>query len=489
MMTSDKKLAFLHKMAKLGMDAIPHYDQGGQVLGAVAGGATPLGAGGSAAGAVAGGSLPSAQGTGVAGIASNILGTENTFQAAPAQIASGTNQGQIESAYNNTQAALGNQNYLAGLGSGTMGQALNTQNGLANQLSLQAQGQGPNPAQSALNQSTGQNINAQAALMASQRGAGANAGATAENAARIGSGVQQQAVGQAATLQAQQQIAAQQQQAQLAAQQYAETQGAVQANTVAQQNEQGILQNANQGYNNALTSGVGSANAANAQVAAGNQQAHSNMLGGLLSGASAALGGLFAEGGAVHKMAEGGYMAPAPLVVQPEAIVTPMSAVGQYLNPQASAMPAMVTPMGAPEQGGYSKQAGKLGETIGSLGGGEEEQEQENTGAEVLGPGARAPMEMNREARGGMIRKPLPMMGKNEALIARGGKVKADGKDQKAIAGKDDYANDKVPVLLSEGEVVIDLDTLKDKGPLGQMARQVAHHISIRNASRGKKNV
>lgn len=487
MMTSDKKLAFLHKMAKLGMDAIPHYDQGGQVLGAVAGGATPLGVGGSAAGAVAGAQLPSAQGTGIAGIASNVLGTENTFQAAPAQIASGTNAGQIEGAYNNTQAALGNQNYLAGLGSSTMGQALNTQNGLANQLSLQAQGQGPNPAQAALNQSTGQNINAQAALMASQRGAGANAGATAENAARIGSGVQQQAVGQAATLQAQQQIAAQQQQAQLAAQQYAETQGAIQANTVAQQNEQGILQNANQGYNNALTSGVGSANAANAQVAAGNQQAHSNMLGGLLSGASAALGGLFAHGGEVHPMAEGGYMAPAPLVVQPEAIVTPMSAVGQYLNPQASAAPAMVAPMGAPEQAGYSKQAGKLGETIGGMGGGGGGMEQTMAGGMDASEISAMPTMM--AAKGGVAKKPLPMMGKNEALIARGGKVKADGKDQKAVSGKDDYANDKVPALLSEGEVVIDLDTLNDKGPLGQMARQVAHHISMRNASRGKKHV
>lgn len=84
---------------------------------------------------------------------------------------------------------------------------LGQQQGLANQYQGLANGTGPNPAQAALNQSTGQNIAAQAALMAGQRGAGANVGLMARQAAQQGAATQQQAVGQSATLQAQQQIA------------------------------------------------------------------------------------------------------------------------------------------------------------------------------------------------------------------------------------------------------------------------------------------
>lgn len=84
------------------------------------------------------------------------------------------------------------------------------QQGLAQQLLAQSQGQGPNPAQAALAQSTGQNAQMQAALMASQRGASANPALMARQAAMQGANVQQQGVGQAATMQAQQQLAAQQ---------------------------------------------------------------------------------------------------------------------------------------------------------------------------------------------------------------------------------------------------------------------------------------
>lgn len=79
---------------------------------------------------------------------------------------------------------------------------------LSNQYGQIAQGQGPNPAQAMLNQATGQNIAQQAALMAGQRGAGANAGLIARQAAQQGAGIQQQAAGQAATLGAQQQLSA-----------------------------------------------------------------------------------------------------------------------------------------------------------------------------------------------------------------------------------------------------------------------------------------
>lgn len=452
MMTADKKLKFIHQMTKLGMDSIPHYGLGGAV--------------------------------------SNILGTNNTFQAAQAPVQSGTNQGQLVNSYSATQEALENQNNLANQAVPGATQASNAQSALSNQLGAQALGQGPNPAQAALNQSTGQNIAAQAALQASQRGAAANPGAVAAQVARQGADIQQQAVGQAATLQAQQQIAAQQQQGQLAAQQIAQAQGSIQGQNQFAQNEQNILQGSNTAYNNALTAGQGNANSVNAQAAIGNQQASQNAIGAIFGGASAAIGHFFADGGEVHRMAEGGYMAPTPLTVAPMQVVGPQSAVGQFLNPsQSSAGPEMVGAMATPNETGYSDQAKGLGDVIGGKLKGKGGGGMAMAGGPMDAGGPPIGDMTMVAAKGGKVQRSLPMMyGKNDALIANGGKVKAESKGQKAVSDKDDYANDKVPALLSEGEVVIDKNTLNDPGPIGQMARQVANHISMRN-TKGRKNV
>ncbi len=101
-----------------------------------------------------------------------------------------------------TGAISGMQHVLAGQ-QGLAAQQQNT----ANQYQNIANGTGPNPAQAALNQSTGQNVANQASLMAGQRGAGANVGLLARQAAQQGAATQQQAVGQAATMQANQQLA------------------------------------------------------------------------------------------------------------------------------------------------------------------------------------------------------------------------------------------------------------------------------------------
>lgn len=82
------------------------------------------------------------------------------------------------------------------------------QQGTADQLQNIANGQGPNPAQAMLNQATGQNVANQAALMAGQRGASANAGLIARQAAMQGAGIQQNAAGQGATMQANQSLGA-----------------------------------------------------------------------------------------------------------------------------------------------------------------------------------------------------------------------------------------------------------------------------------------
>ncbi len=229
-------------------------------------------------------------------------------------------------AQNALLAALGNQN---GIGNQSwafaQGQGLNNQlaaaNGVGNQMAaaqgLQgvANGTGPNPAQTMLNQATGQNVQNQAALMAGQRGAGANVGLLARQAAMQGANTQQQAVGQGATMQANQSLNAlnnlgnigtsqvgqqQAQQNQLAGQanQMATNQaGQTNANSASQQAEQGNLFNMFQNVNSSnvgAQSSVNSANAANSTGIMGNQAAG---IGGLAQGAGAYLAGKHAAGG------------------------------------------------------------------------------------------------------------------------------------------------------------------------------------------------
>jgi hypothetical protein len=174
---------------------------------------------------------------------------------------------------------------------------------LANQLQAQTQGQGPNPAQAQLAQNTGQNVQGQAALMAGQRGAGANAGLIARQAAMQGGAMQQQATGQAATLQAQQQLAAQQQLGQqqqamqgVAAQQVGQQQTAAQQFAGA---GQGMYQN----LTNTYLTGQGQM-VQNAQQANGANSANDlggKMIGGLANGVGGAVSKLFAEGGEVPR--------------------------------------------------------------------------------------------------------------------------------------------------------------------------------------------
>ena len=253
-----------------------------------------------------------------------------------------TSSAQIGSAYTDNQAALGSQQALLTAlqgqnGIGNQSSVYGQQQGLANQLGnaggVQAQqgalqgfqnianGTGPNVAQSMLNQTTGQNVANQSALMAGQRGSAQNVGLMARQAAQQGAATQQQAAGQAATLQAQQQQAAlgqmagigqgltsaqQAQQGQLAG--MANTQagqqiGATSANTAAQQAEQANLINAQTSFNNAQVGMQGNINSSNAALANTQMQGQQALIGGILNGAGSAMG---ARGGQVQKFDDGG---------------------------------------------------------------------------------------------------------------------------------------------------------------------------------------
>lgn len=217
------------------------------------------------------------------GMSGNSLGINNNFQAAnpisPADMAKSIQQGFTSiDAQNALAQQLNNPNLLA------------QQNQLGDALRAQAMGQGPNPAQAMLAQNTGANVANQASLMAGQRGASANVGLTQRNAANAGANIQQQAVGQGATLQAQQQLAAQQQLQQQQAQQAQQALAAQGQATGAALQQQGNFLGFQSG-----------ANQANANVAAGNAQRNAGLVGGLIGGVASALPFL-AHGGEVPEL-------------------------------------------------------------------------------------------------------------------------------------------------------------------------------------------
>lgn len=174
-------------------------------------------------------------------------------------------------------SALANQNPLA------------QQSNLAQQLLAQSQGAGPNPALAQLANTTGQNIQNQAALMAGAKGVSQNPGLTARNIGQMGAQQQQQAAGQAAALRAQQQLEAQNQLGNIYGQQLGAQQRGVQ--------DLSGMDLANQQQ---MLSMLSSQNAANAGVAAGNVKRGGDIFGGLLGGIGSALG--FAEGGVVPQV-------------------------------------------------------------------------------------------------------------------------------------------------------------------------------------------
>lgn len=185
-----------------------------------------------------------------------------------------------------------------------LGNVSNQFGNLANQYQNIAAGQGPNPAQALLAQQTGNNAAQTSALMGSQRGASQNAGLLARQAGQAGANLQQQAVGQAATMQANQSLNALGQvgsaygqqgnlagmQGNIAGQEVGNQIGATQAQTAAQQQQQQMLLNALQGQNQTLAGQQASQTAANTEIQKGNQTAQNNLVGNLTSGLGAALG-------------------------------------------------------------------------------------------------------------------------------------------------------------------------------------------------------
>ena len=249
-------------------------------------------------------------------IVSAVTGQNSGFTPQHANIVEAATKQQATDQYQNAQAALQQQQQLLAALQGQNG--IQNQSSVFNQLQNVAAGQGPNPAQAALSQATGQNVANQAALMAGQRGSNANAGLMARQIANQGANTQQQAAGQAATLQAQQSLNAMNQLGGIAGQQVAQQQGATAGLNQMTQAEQGQVLGAINNQNNAnvqMTSNMNNANAQAAHQAAGQA---GNLFGNLMGAAGSAfagplsgmLGGLGGGGTGAALAGTGGYAAP-----------------------------------------------------------------------------------------------------------------------------------------------------------------------------------
>lgn len=262
---------------------------------------------------------------------------------------------------------------------GSFVNALQAQNGIGNQSAVfnqlqgVANGQGPNPAQAMLANATGANTANQAALMAGQRGAGANTGLIARQAAQQGAANQQNAIGQGAALQANQSLGALNQLGGIAGQQVGQQAGAIQGLNAAAQGNQGQLMNAMQGQNQLQVANTAQQNQANASIADTNAQKQgdifSGIIGGLGAGASVLSGGgglgaagkaaFAAEGGEIQSvlgehasmMAKGGKAGKVPAMLSPGEKIIPKKDVKAVAQGKKDPMKAKTVP-GVPPVGG-----------------------------------------------------------------------------------------------------------------------------------------
>lgn len=371
--------------------------------------------------------------------------------------------GQLSDAYTGAQNSLASQQALM--------QALQAQNGIQNQSQVYnqmqgiANGTGPNPAQAMLNNTTGQNIQNQAAMMAGQRGAGANVGLMSRQAGQVGAGIQQNAAGQGAALQAQQSLNAMNAAGNIAGNQVANQMGATTANSQAQQNEQQQLLQAQAAANNANVAMQSNINSGNAGLTGKSMDQQSQMVGGLMNG----IGMLAAaKGGEVQKFADGGTpynlgtynlgnTAPAP---SPFGIgvagVSPAAAPGPGLGVDAS-MPQSDFAKSMKNWSAYANP--------GDVAKPQTQSAQSSQNSQPLAQGMASMVSglgAAMAAKGGQIHD-----------YRGGGSVMAKNSNEKAVAKGNSYANDKIPALLSEGEVVIDRDTMQSKDPVNAAARFV----------------
>ena len=397
-------------------------------------------------------------------------------------IVNATSPDQLAQANAQTQGGLSSQQALLQALAGqnaiqNQGNVYRQQQGLANQMSQNnglatqqaaaqgyqniANGTGPNVAQNMLNQTTGQNVANQAALMAGQRGASANAGLMARQIAQQGAATQQQAAGQGATLQAQQQQAALGQMAGIGAQQAGQLQaqqgqmgnmantqaanqiGQTNAGTQAAIQQQQNLMGAQGQYNQAGVGMQSNINAGNTQLNAGTQQGLQGLVGGLMGVA----------GGALAAMAGGG-------MVEDHSAYPGQSGFGAFMSQQNSGQAFSPQQQEQMQFNNQMKQSSQL-----------------ENGATKLGSAIGSKMFSSDDegdyARGGKVHN-----------LKSGGKAVATSPTEKAKKPGNSYSNDTIPAMLSEGEVVIPRSVMQSGDPVSASAQFVAQVLAKRRVKK-----
>lgn len=368
---------------------------------------------------------------------------------------------QLDTAYGQSQGALQKQQDFL--------QALEQMGGTQKQQQVYGQmqdvaaGRGPNPAQALLNQQTGANIASQAALMAGQRGSGANTGLMARQIAQQGAATQQQAVGQGAALQAQQSLNALNQAGGIANTQVANQLAATQGFTGAMQSQYGNLANALGAQNQAGVSSQSSVNAANAGMANTQLQGQQGMIGAGINavGVAAKMGA--AHGGMIG-MADGGMAGP-------------QSSLGQFLT---SVKPPGSYPVEMPQFSASNPGADALrsaGKSFSPAGGGAPNPNARPTGAGGMMSGAAM-------KSGGMVPVALSpgekVIPPSKVQQAAQGRVVSNTVPGKASVPGDSSKNDTFKTQLPAGSVVVPRTKSKDDKDAAAFVRAVL-------AKRGRK--
>lgn len=462
---------------------------------------------------------------GLAGMVGLGGGQSGTGISGPAQaiVQSGTTTDQTQNAYAQNQGALAQQNALLG--------ALNQQGGLGNQSNVYnqlqgvANGTGPNPAQAMLNQNTGANVANQAALMAGQRGSNANAGLLARQAAMQGGNLQQQAVGQGATMQANQSLNALGQMGTIANTQAANQIAATNANTQVNQAEQGNLLNALGGMNTANVGSQGSVNAGNTQLANTQLQGQQAVVGGLMNSMGSMgnmMGGMMkAKGGEVSAYDDGGEVPsePAPPLQSAQNMLPlqsnmnptsgvgpvangaqyanaiqanpvqqgPQSSIGQFMSGVKNDQPAQAT---QPAASGPNPGAEALAKGVGSMFSAGQTNQSGGSGGGSSGLMQMLPMLAAAASKGGevgsgemvdiVVSPGEKVINPDKVGKAAGGKVEARTVPGKAEVPGDSLKNDKVKMKAKPGTIIVPRTKSKDN-------KKAASFVQATLAKRGRK--
>lgn len=324
---------------------------------------------------------------------------------------------------------LGLSGETAGTGFG--GPAMPNQQGMNNlqesfnQLQRVAAGQGPNPAMAQYNANIQNLARQQAGAISSVQGI--SPALATRMISQQGSGAMQNAAAQGAAMQAEQQLGAM---------------GAM-----------GNIAGMQAGSANQMQSNL---NNINADLAKQTMQNQMGFIGGLFGGAGAAAGGgsapRYAAGGMIDapmRHVEGSGMdipVSAPMQQPSQASVT-QSLLSKFLSSDLSGS----RPINGPEalQRGMTQFGAGMGQRM----------------------SAPPPAPVPAYAAGGAARD-----------FRGGGGVRAAGPEQKAVKRGNSYANDKIPALLSEGEVVIPRSVMQSANPVMATADFVANVIAKRKA-------